>query len=164
MGSAAAPGGCVCVCMTREPLVRTQRATYFSSLCGRLLMGLSTSYTHQWRTVKKNLFNDSWTKRLLCLGLSSNCFFFKEFFLMWTFFFFKSIIEFVTILLLFCFWGFWPQGMWGLSSPGLETVPLALEEVLTTGPVKSLCQLWLVSIVCCFCLFVFKIVWGQRKF
>ena len=34
---------------------------------------------------------------------------------MWTIF--KVFIEFVTVLLLFMFWIFWPRGMWNLSSP-----------------------------------------------
>ena len=42
-------------------------------------------------------------------------FFFKDIFLMRTIF--KVFIEFVTILPLFIFCFFWPQGMWDLSSP-----------------------------------------------
>ena len=42
------------------------------------------------------------------------CFFFLNIFLMWTIF--KVFIEFVTILLLFYVFGFWPQGTWDLIS------------------------------------------------
>ena len=47
-----------------------------------------------------------------------------------------TFIEFVTTLLLFTFWIFWPGGMWDLRSwPGLRPAPPALEgEVLTPGP------------------------------
>ena len=54
---------------------------------------------------------------------------------------FKSL-QFVTILFLFSVLGFWPQGMWDLSSPtGIELALPALEgEVLITTrlPGKSL--------------------------
>ena len=48
----------------------------------------------------------------------------------------KVIIEFVTILPLFCVLDFWPPGIRGILAPqpGIEPVPPALEhEVLTAG-------------------------------
>ena len=60
------------------------------------------------------------------------------FFLVWAIF--KVFIELVTILLLFYVLGFWPRGMWDLSSRTKDgTAPPALEgDILTTGPpVKS---------------------------
>ena len=52
--------------------------------------------------------------------------------------FFKVIIEFVTILLLFYVLVLWPRGMWDLSSPTRDqtcTPPPELEgKILTTVP------------------------------
>ena len=50
--------------------------------------------------------------------------------------YFKTLCEFVTILLLFYVLVFWPQGMWDLCSRlAVKLAPPALEgEVLTTGP------------------------------
>ena len=52
---------------------------------------------------------------------------------------FKTFIEFVTILLLFYVFVFWPWGMWDLGSPaGIKPAPTALEgQVLTTGPLQG---------------------------
>ena len=60
----------------------------------------------------------------------------KKLFLMWTIF--KVFIEFVTILLLFWFYGHKACGILA-PQPGIEPAPAALEgEVLTTGsPGKS---------------------------
>ena len=54
---------------------------------------------------------------------------------MWTIF--KVFIEFVTILLLFCVFGFFGPKACGILGPppGIEPIPPALEgKVLTTGP------------------------------
>ena len=54
---------------------------------------------------------------------------------MWTFF--KTFIEFVTILLLLLCFGFLATRRVGIlaSQPGLESAPFALEgKVLNTGP------------------------------
>ena len=54
------------------------------------------------------------TLNLECNRLSPSFFFFFKIFLMWNIF--KVLIEFVTILLLFCVLDFWPKGMWDPSS------------------------------------------------
>ena len=62
-------------------------------------------------------------------------FFLKKIFLMWTIF--KVFIEFVPILLLFLYFGFFGREACGILAPqpGIEPAPPALEgEVLTTGP------------------------------
>ena len=75
---------------------------------------------------------------------ASPCFLFFTFFWMWTIF--KVFIEFVTILLLFCFasefvtilllFPLWPPGIWDLSFLTRDqTLTLALEgESFITGP------------------------------
>ena len=96
--------------------------------CRQILYNLS----HQGRPLASNSLN-------FCFCLSekifiSPSFFLRFFFLMWTIL--KFFIEFVTILLLLYVLGFWPWGIWGLTSPTRDqTCILALEgEVLTTGP------------------------------
>ena len=72
----------------------------------------------------------------------STVLFFIEDFVMWTIF--KVFIEFVTVLLLFMFWIFWPRGMWNLSFLTRDWTCFLCTEVLTTGlPEKSLLFLWL---------------------
>ena len=48
----------------------------------------------------------------------------------------KSLIDFVTIVLLFYVLIFWLQGIWDLSSPARDQTPSPAleEEFLTTGP------------------------------
>ena len=80
-------------------------------------------------------------KRPPIAGISFKIFFF---FLMWTIFFFKSFIEFVTILLLFYVLCFWPQGMWDLWPQGI--LP---NQGWNPGPLH-----WKVSLHC----------WSTREF
>ena len=76
--------------------------------------------------------NKIWFNYILSTG--DTLYLLKNFFLMWTIF--KVFIEFVTILLMFCF-GFFGCEACGILAPwpGNEPAPLALEgEVSTTGP------------------------------
>lgn len=148
MGSAAAPGGCVCI--WPENLWSGHRGP---------LIFLHCAGGYSWGYLQALPINGEQLKGICLMTVEQRgcsvwaflptlLFFFKVFFF-WCgpFSFFKVLLNLLHYCFCFKFWIFGLKAC-EVSAPQaeLEIVPLALEENLTTGPAKSLCQLWLVSV------------------